>query len=402
MSLTSLGDRKTPSRPVEIAFAPETGLPSDSKEIILIGHRGDGAASGSSGVVNYTVVAINNVADEAAASGEVVTKFGDGSELAKMVLAAVRVNAAGGVHPAIKCIPLAYSETGFGSSDEALTAAKAVKGEYLVSCYDGADPTLRDKLEAAAEVMSGPERTENNQFGTHGVVFNRSVTDPSNLPSPDSQYLTAHWMPDTGTGDEAPEYSVAEMAAACAAGCAANIAPFNPLDNVTLDDVPAPAKSTDWITVGAGLMSETALEKGWSPLRVKPNGEVAFVRTVTTRITIDGFTEATAYYDEQDFDVLYFWRKTIYTRAKQPDFMNVKATIEKARELKAEMIRLANVFEDQGMFQQVARLAPDFAVERDTSDRHTFQVLTPVNVVPGLHNILTRVEATTQYDSFTV
>ena len=166
--------------------------------------------------------------------------------------------------------------------------------------------------------------------------------------------------------------------------------------------VDAPADNADWITVGAGLESESALNRGWTPLRVKPNEDVAFVRTVTTRITINGSTPATAYYDVQDFQVLYYWRKTLWTRFNQPDFSNVKASVQKARDVKSEAIRLANVFEDQNMFQAVNQLAKQFVVERSETDRHRFDLFTPVNVIPGLHVIATQISAGVQFDSFTI
>lgn len=401
-NLTSLGDRKTPSRPVQISFGPNLGTPTALKELCLIGHRGAGAASGSSGVANYTVVNMSNVASVAAASGEVAGYVGDGSELAKMVIAAVRVAvAAGGNIPPIKIIPLASGDADHG---QAFTAADRVKAELLVSCYDGsgASNALRTALINEAQAMSGPERTENNQFGTFGVMFNRSVTDPSTLPTPDTQYFMGFWCPDTGTGANAPAYSIAEMAAACAALYASNGYPFNPLDNTILPTVTAPLQSSDWITCGVGLQSETALGKGWTPLRVDAAGSVRFVRTVTSRITIDGSTPATAYYDAQDFDALYYFRKTVYTREKQPDFANVKASQQKAQDLKAEMIRLAKLFETDGVFQAVDLLAKQFVVQRRSSDRSTFEAFYPVNVVPGLHNILSNIQATTQFDSFSV
>lgn len=398
MSLTTLGDRKTPSRPVELAFAPNTGLPSDEQELILIGHRGASGASGSSGISNYAAIEISNVADVAAASTEVATKFGDGAELSKMVLAAVRANEAAGTHPAITAIPLPFNVTDFGPSDEALTTAKRIPGKtYLVSPYEGDEPTLLGDLVTAAQVMSGPERTENQQFGTFAVAHIRSVTDPASLPSPDTYNAIVTWLPDTGS----PTYSVGEVAAACAAVMAANGRPYNPLDNVVIPGVAAPADSSEWITVGAGLESESALDKGITPLRVKANGEVSFVRTVTTRITYNG-VDVTAYYDVQDFNVLFDWRKTVYTRASQSDFVNVKASQEKASDFKGEMIRLAGVFQTLGMFQAVEQLAKYFQVQRSESDRSTFEAVTPVNVIPGLHNILVRVEAGVQFDTFTV
>lgn len=393
MALTSIGSQKTPARPVEITFAAETGLPSDNQELLLIGH----AASGATGT--NSIVSINNVASVADATEEAETKFGSGSELAKMVIAAVTANQGGGTFPSIKTCPLASDETSIPTA--AQTAIQAVKAEFLVSPYDGQDDTTeRDLVKAMALAMSGAQRVSNNQFGTFGVIGNFNVTDPSVLTQFDTQYLIGIWLRDSGS----PDYSVGELAAAAAAKMAANVIPYNPLDDVTIGGVDAPADSGDNITVGAGLESEACLNRGWTPLFVKPNGEVAFVRTVTGRLSADGTGSpvVTAYYDVQDFQVLYFWRKTLYTRFAQPDFKQTKASNDAARTLKSEAIRLAQTFEDQNMFQAVGQLAKSFQVERNVSDRHRFDFKTPVNVIPGLHVVATNVEATTLFDVITL
>jgi phage tail sheath gpL-like len=400
MALTSIGDQKTPGRPIEITFAAETGIPSDAQELTIIGHKD--AVSGS--IAAYEITEISNAGDLTAASAEVASKFGAGSEIARMILAAIRVNLGGSTFPKIKAVPLASGDAGFGSGDAALVTAKRYKAEFLVSPYDANDSTLRTKLKDTAQEMSGAQRVENNQFGTMGVSFNRSVTDPANLPVPDTQFLVCGWLRDTGTGGDAPDYSIGEMAAAMASKMASNGIPFNPLDDETLTQVLAPKKQSDWPTVGAALESETALSKGWTPLYVKANGEVAFVRTVTARISADGSGApvVTAYYDVQDFQVLYFWRKTLWTRFSQPDFKQRKASNEAAAEIRSEAIRLASLFEDQDMFQAVRDLAKKFQVERKLSDRHRFDVKTPVNVIPGLHVIATNIEATTEFDTISI
>lgn len=398
MSLTSIGTQLTPGRPVEITFAAETGTPSPNQEVCLIGHQSatDGSASGD----DYKVIPINNSGNLQAASAEANEKFGAGTELAKMVIAAVRAISGLGTVPAIKCIPLAPSDTDFGADDAALTALVATKAEYVVSPYDGQDSTLRDKLKDAILLMSGAQRVDNNQFGSLGVVFNRAEADPADLDAFDTQYVCGVYLRDSGS----PDYSIGEMAAAAANRMAANLVPFNPLDSVTIPGIAAPADQEDWPTVGAGLESETILGRGWTPLYVKPNGEVAFVRTVTGRISADGTgaPRVTAYYDVQDFNVLYFFRKTIWTRFSQPDFKRRKASEATAIEIKSEVIRLMQVFEDQNMFQAVAELAKLVQVERNTSDRSRFDVKIPVNVIPGLHVIASNIEAGTLFDTITV
>lgn len=394
MALTSIGDQKTPGRPVEITFAQETGLPSANQEVVLIGH----AASGATGT--YTVIRMNNSGNLAAASAEAETKFGAGSELTKMVIAAVRATRALGTTPTYKCIPLDSEDEDFGAADAALTALEATKAEYVVSPYDGQDSALRDKLKASAQVMSGAQRVDNNQFGTIGVVFNRDEADPADLDQFDTQFICGVYLRDSGT----PDYSIGEMAAAAAGRMAANLVPFNPLDSVTIDGIEPPEDEGDWPTVGAGLESETILERGWTPLFVKPNGEVAFVRTVTGRISSDGTGApvVTAYYDVQDFNVLYLFRKTIWTRFSQPDFKRRKASADTAVEIKSEVIRLMTAFQDQNMFQAVEELGKLVLVERSASDRHRFDVKIPVNVIPGLHVIATNIEAGTLFDTISI
>lgn len=395
MALTSIGDQKTPGRPIEITFAAEVGLPSANQEVLLIGHKD--AASGTA--VVYEVVEISNVADEEAATTEANEKFGEGSELALMVIAAVKANAGNSTFPALKAVPLDSADLDFGPADEALTAAKRVKAEFVVSPYDGQDTVLTDDLELACETMSGAQRVHNNQFGTIGVAANYDEADPANLSSPDSQYLSLVYLRDSGT----PDYSLGELAAAYAAILAGRGVPFNPVDDEVINSVVAPAAMSDWLMVGGGLESETVLEKGWTPLRVKPNGDVSIVRSVTTRITTgNGITPVGAYYDVQDFQVLYFWRKTLFTRFSQPDLTQAKASNDAAKLILGEVIRLAEEFQAQNMFQNVSGLAKKIKVERNASDRHRFDIFTPVNVIPGLHVIATNVQASTEGDVVSV
>lgn len=397
MALTSIGSQKTPGRPTEITFAAETGLPSDSQALLLIGRAGSGATG------TDTVITISNVASLTAASGEVATKLGDGSEAAKMVLAAIRANEGGGTFPVIRVGVLEDGETEITVALQ--NAIKGVKADFIVTPFDlHNDSANRTIVKDLAQTLSGAQRVQNNQFGSFAVGANFDVSDPSLLFKPDTQFVVGIWKRDTGTGPDATTYSLGEVAAAAAAKMAANGVPFNPLDDVSIPGIPAPKVVSDWPTVGAGLDSETCLGRGWTPLFVKPNEEVAFVRTVTTRLSPDGTgsPEVTAYYDVQDFQVLYFWRKTIYTRYSQPDFKQTKASTAVGQNLKSEAIRLAVTFEDQNMFQAVSQLAKKFKVERNLSDRHRFDVYTPVNVIPGLHVVATNVEATTEFDVITI
>lgn len=408
MAFTStIATQKTPANPVNITLGPEQGLPNAIKTVVLIaamgptgGPTGGGSVSGTESP--YTQVTINNVGSVAAASAEVVTKFGDGSELANMVLAAVRANAAGPNFPPIKCIPLPEGATDFGGVDnnEALLVLDRVQGIcYVATQFDGAtDDTNREALLEEIEIMSGATRTSNAQYGSFGVMANTTEAI-DDLPQTNTQYFVGIYLYDS----EGNPYSVGELAAAGAAKMASNPVPFNGQDYIEIAGISAPENMNDWLTVGGGLESETVLNQGWTPLRVLPNSTVAFVRTVTGRLfQTDGVTAVTSYFDTQDFDTLYYFRQTIATRFAQPDFINQKASQDTARAAKGEVIRLMQVFEDQGMFQSVSELAELVVVQTNPSQRGRFDVYIPVNVVPNLHMIATDVEATTLFDQFTV
>lgn len=405
MGLTSIGQQKTPGRPVEITFGPNQGLPASIQPVVLIGHRGAGAASGSSGIANYDVVTIDNVGSIAGASAEAISKFGSGSELAKMVVAAVKAVNAGGVFPPLKCIPLASTDTDFGlGTNKALTVIDKVTAGYVVSPYvgdDGSTNVLTKALITEAQNMSGPQRVENQQFGTTAIAAKLNISTISSLNEYDTQNFLGVALRDLGAKGANP-YSVGELAAAAGMMIAANDVPYNPMNGTNMPGVPAPLDSADYFSIGAGLESEAVLNRGWTPLKVKPTGDVAFVRTVTSRLTSDGSTPVTSYFDVQDFQVLYFFRESVYIRESQPDFTNVKASVEKAKALKSEITRIAQQFETDGMFQNVAQLAPQFVVQRNVQARDRFDCLWPVNVIPGLAVIANNIEAGTQFDTFTV
>lgn len=397
MALTSIGSQLTPGDPSEITFAAAQGLPSDNQKLILVGHLG---ASAPTGTLPYQVIQMANVADPVAASGEAAGYFGAGSELAAMVVAAVKANQAGSTFPAIKCVPLALSDTDWG---QALTMIDRIPGEYVVSPYDATNQTLMNLLLAQTKAMSSAQRVDNGQYGTLAVAVNRSVVNPTSLFKYDTAFGSFHWLRDTGAGLQAPVLSLGELAASVAAQLAANAVPYNPVRNLVLPNVLAPAKMTDWISVGAGMESEACLQQGWSPLRVLPNGSVAHVRAVTLRRTTgDGVTAVTSYFDVMDFNVLFFWRKTITTRFGQPDVTQVKASGGEASLLLSEVIRLAQLFQTQGMFQAVDTLAKLFKVERNASDRSRFDVFTPVNVIPILAVVASNIQATTVGDTLSV
>lgn len=397
MTFTStIGTQLTPANPVDVLLGPNENLANVANTLVLIGSMGptggpSGGGTASGNQVPYTAVSIANVASVTAASGEVGTKFGNNSVIANMVLAAVTALAPGSNFPPITAIPLPQGATGFGT---ALTVVldKLPSVEFVATQFDANDSVNRPLLIAEVTAMSGAQRTSNNQFGTFAVMANTTQATVSSLPQPSVQFFVGVYLYDSSGNP----YSVGQIAAATAAIMAANPVPFNGLDNVVVPGVSAPVNMNDWISVGGGLQSELILEQGFTPLRVLPNGTVAFVRTITSRLN------TAVYLDVQDFQVLYYFRDVVATRFSQPDFVNQKASALEAASAKGEIIGLMQTFEDQGMFEGVSELAKQVIVQTNPVQTSRFDVYVPVTVVPNLHEIATDVVAGTQFDQFSV
>lgn len=409
-NLTDIGLQLTPGTPTEITFAPQTTPPAVANTVVLIGHQGatGGAFAGSASGADYVPIQMVNVADPIAASAEASGYFGNGSELAKMVVAAVKANQlTGTTFPPIIAVPLDSTDTawGTGANNGALGAIDKLPGvAYVAGPYDANDQITANPLLAETNAMSLPQRVDNGQFGTIAIETNQSVQSPGGLFKYNTPYGCFQWFRNT-----VAQISNGEVSASIAAQLAANAVPFNPVKNLVVPNLPQPNVAlypNDPISVGGGMESEVALQAGWSPLRVLPNGSVAQLRARTLRITlVDGVTPVTAYYDVMDFNVLFYWRQTLVTRYNQPDFSNAKASQGPGgtgQRLLGEVIRLAGDFEDNGMFQGVAAAAKAFKVQRNQVDRSRFDVLTPVDVIPILAVIATNIQATTAFDTITV
>lgn len=394
--LTTIPAQLTPGNPTQITYAPNTAIPGTRPPLVIIGHQAaTGAGAGSASGANYIPVQINNVASQTAVSGEVQGYFGNNSELAKMIIAAVAANSGTGTYPAIVAIPLASTDTDFGG---ALAALDKIPASVVVSPYDANSQTNQTALNNQCQTMSQAPRTDNGQFGTVAVAANQSVTNPANLFQYNSVYACLQWLRNT-----APNQLNGEIAAAVGAQLAGLQIPFNPVKNLVLPYTNAPNVQADWISIGAGLESETALGRGWCPLRVLPGQQVAQLRSRSSLILMsDGVTPQTAYFDVQDLFVLYFWRQTLAARYAQPDFSQAKASGTEAALLLSEVIRLAVVFQDNQMFQGVDQSAKNFLVQRNQSDRARLDVLTPVDVIPILAVIATNIQAGTFADALTL
>jgi phage tail sheath gpL-like len=397
MPLTNIGNRKTPSTPIEITFGAQptaTGV----KVATLLGHR---AASGGTGT-NYQVHQVQNVGDPTAAKTEVDSLAGTGSEIGKMVEAFVKGNSAvaGRANfPPMRVVLLPSSETGFGPADEALEAVKLLRSDLLVSPYDANDAVTRNKLRDFAALLSGPDRDLQGQFGSHCVIASLKASATSLVYNIDNQFVIVPWLQDTAV---TPAQPVALVAAASAAVLLQNAFPYLPLGDFELGGILPPASMSDRIEAGPFSLSELALAAGLCPLKVDASGRVKFIRTVTTRVTTDGSIPATAYFDYQDLSVLNDFREDCFKRINAPDLKPKKASVNTAKLIKDEILRIAKAYESAEAFQRVNELAKEFKVQPSATSRGRFDFKIPVNVVPGLYVVAGNIEATTKFDEFTL
>lgn len=405
MGLTNIGNQLTPGRPVELSFAETVGLANPNQTLVLIGHS---SATGTASGQIYQPVVINNAADPVNGPAEAATKFGAGCELTQMVAAAIDAISDAGLSNfgQMVCIQLnpgdAVGNNPWGPTvgslvNPALAALNKIEAEIIAIPYDAqtAQPTVSLAVQKAAAI-SGAQSVQNSQFGSIVVAANQSVQDPSTLFTYQSPYISPVWFRNLTAPQQ---YTVAQLAAAYAAMLAGLTIPFNPLDGQQIGNLNPPVNTpNDNITVGANAESETALTQGWTPLATNANATVSIIRSITSSPPLP----TQAYFDVQDFQVLYYWRKTVFNNFNQPFWSQQKASVQAAQNILSDLLRLAGLMQDQGMFQAVEQLAPQFEVERNASDRSRFDSFTPVNVIPGLHVIANNTQAGTQFDQITL
>lgn len=385
-NLTSIGNRFTPSVPIEITYGSQPAA-AGRKVTTLFGHR---AATGGDGV-DYEPYDVVSVGDAVAAGIEIAALAGAGSQIEKMAKAFINANALSGSSnfPAFRIVLLPTAETGFGPADEALEAVKFLRTDLFVSCYSASDATTRQKLIDLCAYLSGPDRDLNGQFGSFCIFGYLDTLANLQALTINNRAALIAYLRDTNTAavagvtcttvvgskvlsaiaSTAGIYEGAQVSgtgiaagsvvtkvtkttievslAATAAGTAialtiqnvvsqaleivaaahagrqmASAFPYNPLQNVAIGGLVAPKKKSDWIPFDPAGASETALRAGASPLTIQPGGVVAFIRSRTTFTTIPGNIEATFYLDWQDIVTLFDFREVCYQIAQQPPFNN--------------------------------------------------------------------------------
>jgi len=378
--------------PVKVELS---GLVAADNTLVIVARL---AASGASVAVG-SLTAIENYGDPALAATECTAKFGTSSEALEMVVAAIKgvlySDLDTKLFPPIKVLAMAHDAT---SAD--LTGLfggyLSTPFPYIALPFEGTDTAALTALTNHLTAINGNDRGDNGQFGSFGFMAlegEMATVTPVGIAAA-SQAICLPWLRDTAT---VKSNKVSNVAAAYAAVCASLTVPFLPLNGIVIGGLVAPANASDWHTAGDTGTIALGLDSGLAPLAINASGKVAITRTITSVRTVSTIAD-TAYYDMQDWQVLYYLRKNIYNLASQPRYKRAKASIEKLKSLKSEMIQICQIMEDLEMLQYVDKLVDQFTVERSVLNRHAGLFRVPTNVIPGFHNKGIEIDAGTQFD----
>lgn len=387
---------RVPSTKVRVKTEIESLVQADST-LVLIGQ--EGATVGTITAASNTSSLIENFGNPALAQIECDTKFGAGSVLGEMVVAAIKgmlfSDLAVKTFPKILCIPMANAHT---SADLAakLGLFLSIPMPFVATPFPASDAVAMTALKNHAIAISGEDRGQNGQFGsfvylgTDGSLATASAAGLSGA----LELVCIPWLRDTAVTKANKIHAVTSAYAAVCAGLGI---PYLPLNDVKVGGLIAPISSQDWQTAGDTGSAALALEAGVTPLMVEPTtGDVKISRSITTRRPVPATPEV-AYFDMQDFQVLFYTRKLVYVFAQK--YKQVKASVANIKSLKSDILAGAKELEKLEMVQHVSLLADQFTADRVSNNRHAAVYKVPLNVIPGFHNKGIELVGTTQFDS---
>jgi phage tail sheath gpL-like len=373
-----------------------TGLVTADNTLTLVGRLGATAGTIQAGVPQ----AINNYGDPVAAALECNTYFGPNSEIGAMVVAAIKgvlySNLQSKLFPPIQCIALPNTAT---SANLAATFAinLTLAAPYIAVPFEATDAPAMLALLNHVTAISAADRGDNGQFGSFGFIANDADTSaitPVGIATA-SPNVVIPWLRDlSATKSNTP----AQVASAVAAVCASLGVPYLPVNGVTVGGIAAPSVAGDYHTPGDAGTVALGLAAGLTPLIVTPSGTVQLKRAVTTARDVASAANV-AYYDLQDWQVLYYLRKNCYVAASQPRYRQAKATDQVLANLRSEIIQLCKAMEGLQMLEYVDKFMAMITVQRVPSNRNAAVYNVPVNVVPGLMNVGISLTGTTLFDS---
>jgi phage tail sheath gpL-like len=394
MSIPVFNFTRNPSVKVSVATAV-SGLAGADNQLILVGRV---AAAGGTVAVGAPTI-INNYGDPVAAQTECDGYFGAGSEIGEMVVAAIKAvlysSLQNKVYPPIKVYPMANAAAS-STLSAFLANFLAMPAPYMAIPYAADDSAALTALSSFMTAISSSDRGDNGQFGSFGfaaTILQTSSATPVGVAAASSN-LVLPWLRDTAT---TPANSVHQVSAAMAAISACMGVPFNSLNGVSVGGLVAPSSHADWHTPGDAGTVALGLSAGLVPLQVLPSGMVAISRAITASRVVSSIQDI-AYYDLQDWQVLYYCRKVFYNIAMQPRYRQAKASIQVLLALKSELISACKDMESIGMLQFVSKFADQFTVNQLPGNRNAAVYSVPMNVIPVLANIGIAITGTTQFD----
>ena len=395
MAIPNFTFTRNPSVKVSVATQID-GLVTADSDLTLFGNIGAVAGTAVLGAVLF----IQNYGDPVAAQAECDLLFGVGAQLTEMVIAAIKGNLFSDLatksFPKIKVIPMANSATSAGLA-AVLAPLIAVPMPFIVLPYPATDSVALAAVKNQIIAINASDRGDNGQFGSFAFLATDADV-PSATPSGLAAATEGIIIPYLRDLAVTKANALHKVAAAYAAVCAGNGLPFLPINGAKVGGLVAPVAATDYLTAGDAGSIALAMDSGLAPMQISVGGDVLAVRSITTRRPIASVEEV-AYYDMQDFQVLYYLRKNAYVLAVQPRYKQAKATIQKLQALKSELIQLCKGLEALDMLQFVDKFAGSFTVDRAPTNRHAALYRVPVNIVPGFHNKGIALVGTTTFDS---
>lgn len=390
MGLTSITDRLTPSSPIELTFGAQPSAGGRKFATLFCHKKATGATA-----TDWQVYTVLNCADALAVKAELDPLGGTDGEATKMAQAFINAVAktGGSNFGLFRICFMPNAETGFGSGSEAQAAIQALRSDLLVNPYDFlTSAAAQTALKGIAITLSGADRDGLGQFGTTAVSATlASKTTVTAMTVVDSQYSLLVGMPDT---DGSVSQSVGEVAAAMAALMLGSAFPYLPLDSAEVGGLLPPTLLSDRVILGPSSDSELFLQKGVVPLYVDAAGKVRVVRSVLSQTTTNGTIPKTAYLDWQDVQTLYDFREDCYIAVNSPNLRPGKASKQAAGLIKDEVLRIADRYEENLAFQNVAQSAKLFQVAISATSRGRIDFKIPVDVIPGLHVVAGNIQGT--------
>lgn len=365
--------------------------------VFAITTQGAAEAEVGTAVTGEPIVIENLGGDSSTLLAEVDAKFGAGSEIGEMVIAGSEAVQFSDLDPLllppVKAIPLADDET---DATTVLANNSSIPMPFVALSFPLTDSTNLTALKDHVVAISKSDRGINGQFGSFGFMHSDQdlATVTPIAEGVARQEMVLAWLRDLAVTKKNKTH---EVAAATCVLMAANIAPFKPLNGIKIGKLEAPVNTADHHTPGDAGTVAVGLDSGLVPLTVDEGGNILFSRTVTAARRVTGVPDAN-YFDVQDWQVLYLYRKNAFVLSQQSRYKNAKGTNQKAESFLSELIAIAKQLEDLEMLQFVQELADQFTFRRDSSNRSAFIFEVPLNVVPGFHNKGIGLTGTTQFD----